>query len=186
MVTNWYINICMFVFIHTRQGQYSFNQYVHRDSCRTLAARPRMRLPTHRSTRAAHTFARAQARVASRRAVLWQTEHANTRKQPVRFDSFLFSNFRKNIVSVPFGLAIVFSCSMRFGLRFLKASWFGPVRFGSVPRPVPRSVLAGSEITRFGSVRFGRFGSVSYCFLECQSPMAAPPPSTARQLSGGD
>ena len=45
---------------------------------------------------------------------------------------------------------------MRFGLRFLDASWLGPVRFGSVPRPVP----ARSRIKRFGSVRFGpvRFG----------------------------
>ena len=54
---------------------------------------------------------------------------------------------------------VVFSTSMRFGLRFLKASWFG-----SVPHPVP----AGSEIKRFGSVRpvwFGRFGSVSSPFL---------------------
>ena len=30
--------------------------------------------------------------------------------------------------------------------------FIGPVRFGSVPRPVP----AGSEIKRFGSGRFGR------------------------------
>ena len=37
----------------------------------------------------------------------------------------------------------------------------GPVRLGSVPLPVH----AGSEIKQFGSVRFGRFGSVSYSFL---------------------
>ena len=37
----------------------------------------------------------------------------------------------------------------------------GSVRFGSVPRPVP----AGSGIERFGSVRLGRSGSVSYFFL---------------------
>ena len=43
---------------------------------------------------------------------------------------------------------------MRFSLRFLNASWFGPLRFGSVPR----SVSAGSEIKRFGSVRPIRFG----------------------------
>ena len=36
----------------------------------------------------------------------------------------------------------------------------GSVRFGSVPHPVP----AGSRIERFGSVRFGRLGSVSYTF----------------------
>ena len=38
----------------------------------------------------------------------------------------------------------------------------GAVRFGSVPRPVP----AGSGTKRFGSVRFCRFGSVSYSFLK--------------------
>ena len=45
---------------------------------------------------------------------------------------------------------------MRFGLRFLKASWFGPVRFGSVPRPV----LAGSKLN--SSVQFGSAGSVRF------------------------
>ena len=51
----------------------------------------------------------------------------------------------------------IFPGSTRFGLRFSDTPWLGPVRFGSVPRPVP----AGSGITRFGSVRFGsvRFGS---------------------------
>ena len=44
--------------------------------------------------------------------------------------------------------------STRFGLRFSDASWLGPIRFGSVPRPVP----AGSRINRFGSVRPVRFG----------------------------
>ena len=63
--------------------------------------------------------------------------------------------------SVRFGNC--FYGSMRSDLRFLKASWFGRVRFGSVPRPVP----AGSKIKRFGSVRFGLFGSVSYSFLLC-------------------
>ena len=54
----------------------------------------------------------------------------------------------------------------RFGLCFSDASWLGPIRFGSEPRPVP----ASSEIKRFGSVRFGCFGSVSYSFLsiECK------------------
>ena len=86
---------------------------------------------------------------------------AQSRKEPVRFDSFRLHNFWTIIVLVRFGLAIVFSASMRFGLRFFNASWFRPVRFGSVPRPV----LAGSKIKRFGSVRFGRFGPVSYSFL---------------------
>ena len=43
---------------------------------------------------------------------------------------------------------------MRSGLLFFNASWFGPVRFDLVPRPVP----AGSRIKRFGSVRPVRFG----------------------------
>ena len=51
--------------------------------------------------------------------------------------------------------------STRFGLRFSDVSWLGPIRFGSVPRPVP----AGFEIQRFVSVRFGPYGSVSYSFL---------------------
>ena len=51
--------------------------------------------------------------------------------------------------------------STRFGLRFSDASWLGPVRFGSYARPVP----PGSRIQRCGSFRFGRFGSVSYSFL---------------------
>ena len=53
---------------------------------------------------------------------------------------------------------IRFPGSKLFGLRFSDVSWLGPVRFGSFPRQVP----AGSGIKRFGSVRFGRFGSVSY------------------------
>ena len=87
-------------------------------------------------------------REASAGTVLGQTRANYFRKEPVRFDSF---RFRTNI----------FPGSMRFGLRFSDASWLGPVRFGSFPRPVP----AGSRIKRFGSVRFSRFGSVSYSFL---------------------
>ena len=41
-----------------------------------------------------------------------------------------------------------------------RKEWFGSIRFGSFPRPVP----AGSS-KRFGSVRFRRFGMVSYSFL---------------------
>ena len=52
----------------------------------------------------------------------------NTRKEPVRFDAFR-QCAKENIVSVRFGLAIVFVSSLRLGLRFLNASWFGPVRF---------------------------------------------------------
>ena len=70
----------------------------------------------------------------------------------IRFGSGLFfdnSSFR-------FGSVRTNICpgSTRFDLRFSDASWLGPVRFGSVPRPVP----AGSRIKRFGSVPFGRFG----------------------------
>ena len=43
-------------------------------------------------------------------------------------------------------------------MRFSDASWLGLVRFGSVPRPVPRPVPAGSRIKRFGSVRPVWFG----------------------------
>ena len=45
----------------------------------------------------------------------------------------------------------MFLGSTRFSLRFSDSSWLGPVRFGSVPRPVP----AGSRIKRFDSDRFG-------------------------------
>ena len=76
----------------------------------------------------------------------------------IRFGSGLFENS-----SVRFGSVqkTIFPGSTRVGLRFSDASWLGPVRFGSVPHPVP----AGSRIKRFGSVWFGRFGSVSYSFL---------------------
>ena len=84
------------------------------------------------------------------------------RKEPVRFDSFRFRTFQTFIGSVRFGLGTYFPGSTRFGLRFSGASWFGLVRFRSFPHPVP----AGSGINRFGSVRFGRFASVSYFFLE--------------------
>ena len=56
----------------------------------------------------------------------------------------------------------------RFGLRFSDASWLGSVRFGSVPRLVP----AGSGMKRFGSVWFGRFGSVSH-FLPVRLAVAS-------------
>ena len=56
--------------------------------------------------------------------------------------------------SVRFGSETLCSGSTQFGLLFSDASWLGPVRFGSVPRPVP----AGSGIKRFGSVRPVRFG----------------------------
>ena len=81
------------------------------------------------------------------------TKH-NYRKEPVRFDSFRFRTFREFIGSVRFGSENAMS---RFDLRFPDASWLGPVRFGSFPRPVP----AGSEIEWFGSagsVRPVRFG----------------------------
>ena len=91
----------------------------------------------------------------------------------IRFHSVPFGSIRFH--SVPFGSIRFHSVrrtnpgSTRFGLRFSDALWLGPVRFGSVPRPV----LAGSRSKRFGSVRFGRigrFGSVSYSFLYGVSP----------------
>ena len=80
-----------------------------------------------------------------------------------RFGSIRFGStiFEQNLVWVRFGLAIVLSGSMRFGMRCLTALRFGQVRFDSVPRPLP----AGSRTKRFGLVRPVRFGSVSYSFL---------------------
>ena len=69
----------------------------------------------------------------------------------IRFGSGVFDNS-----SVRCGSVRNIPGSTRFGLRFSDASWRSPVRFGSVPCPVP----AGSRIKRFGSVRFGPFGSV--------------------------
>ena len=86
-------------------------------------------------------------------------------KESVRFDSFRFRTFRKFIGSVRFGN--YFPGSTRFGLRFSDASWLGPVRFGSFPRPVP----AGSRIKRFGSVRFG--GSVRFLIPSCYASCVA-------------
>ena len=79
-------------------------------------------------------------------------------KEPVRFDSFRFRSFRTIFCSVRFGSVRTnkFPGSTRLGLRFSDAPWLGPVRFGSV---------SVSGIDRFCSVRFGRFGSVSYSFL---------------------
>ena len=71
-------------------------------------------------------------------------------------DSFRFWTLRKIIGSFR---TDDFPGSTRFGLCLSNASWLGPVRFGSFPRPVP----AGSRIKRFDSVRFDR--SVSYSFF---------------------
>ena len=87
------------------------------------------------------------------------------RKETVRFDSFRFQTFRKLIGSVRFGSEMYFS-PVRRGLACIFRTRRGSVRFGSVPRPVP----AGSGIKRFGSVRFGRFGSVSHSFLSLVPP----------------
>ena len=61
------------------------------------------------------------------------------RKEQVRFDSFRFRIFSKHrcFGSVRFGNCFFYD-SMRFGRRFLNASWFGPVRFCVRFRPVPR------------------------------------------------
>ena len=76
----------------------------------------------------------------------------------VRF-VFRFRTFRKLIGSVRFGNLI---CLVRRASASVFWTRRGSVRFGSVPRPVP----AGSRVKRFGSVRFGRFDSVSYSFLD--------------------
>ena len=104
----------------------------------------------------------AQADLGKSWRACWKMPHG--RKEPVRFDSFRFRTFRKFIGSVRFGSENSLPGSMRFGLRFSDASWLGgPVRFGSVPRPVP----AGSGIERFGSVRFGSAGSVRFLLPPC-------------------
>ena len=74
----------------------------------------------------------------------------------IRFGSGLFDNSPVRFGSVRFGSVrkIQFPGSTRFGLPFSDASWLGPDRFGSFPRPVP----AGSRIKRFDSVRPVRFG----------------------------
>ena len=64
----------------------------------------------------------------------------------IRFGSGLFEKSSVRLGSVR---KVEFPSSTQFSLCFLNASWLGPVRFGSFPRPVP----AGSEIKRFGSVR---------------------------------
>ena len=76
----------------------------------------------------------------------------------IRFGSVIFENS-----SVRFGTVRNLCFPVWRGSACTSRMRRGSVRFGSVPRPVP--VPAGSEITRFGSVRFGRFGSVSYSFL---------------------
>ena len=69
-----------------------------------------------------------------------------------RFDSFRFRTFRKWIGSAPLVNSIS-PARRRSACVFRTASWLGPVRFGSVPRPVP----AGSRIKQFASVRPVRF-----------------------------
>ena len=102
----------------------------------------------------------------ARSATSWARRTSSSRSFPPssgrkRFASIRFGSvsFEKSLFRFGSVWQLFLSGSMRFGLYFLNASWFGPVRFGSVPRPVP----AGSEIKRFGSVR--PIGSVSYSFL---------------------
>ena len=76
----------------------------------------------------------------------------------VRFGSGLFEDSSVRLGSVR---TIIFPGSMRFGVHFSNASWLGPVRFGSFPRPVP----AGFRIK--GSVRFGSAGSVRFLIPSC-------------------
>ena len=66
-----------------------------------------------------------------------------------------FPHSRKLIGSVRFGSEMYLSRFDAVRPALLSdASWLGPVRFGSFPRPVP----ACSRIKRFGSVRPIRFG----------------------------
>ena len=83
------------------------------------------------------------------------------RKEPVRFGAIRFGSGLFENSSVRFGSVRQFMLpgSMRFGLRFSDPSWFGPVRFGSVPRPVP----AGSGMKRFGCSA----GSVWFLIPSC-------------------
>ena len=90
---------------------------------------------------------------------MWSSDQEGTGS--IRFGSGLFEHLSVRFGSVRTNM---FPGSTRFGLRFSDASWLRPVRFGSFPRPVP----AGSEIKRFGLVRFGRFGSVLFLFPSCQ------------------
>ena len=62
---------------------------------------------------------------------------------------------------------IICSGSTRFGPRFSDASWVGPVRFGSFRR----LVLAGSRITRFGSVRPIRYGFLLFLSETLAGPL---------------
>ena len=96
---------------------------------------------------------------------LFMIKPGRKRFGPIRFGSKLV---RKLFGSVRFGSVrkCMFPGSTWFGLRFSDTPWLCPVRFGAVPRPVP----AGSGITRFGSIRFGWFGSVSHFFLSLVPP----------------
>ena len=101
---------------------------------------------------------------------------AKVRKEPVRFDSFRLRTCSRihRFISVR---KLFFPGSTRFGLRFSDASWLGPVRFASSIQ-FPEVSLSGFRV-RFrpipeltGSVRFGRFGSVSYSFLKIGGHLA--------------
>ena len=76
----------------------------------------------------------------------WRTCLIHSGAGSIRFDSGLFENSAR--------FDTVFPGSTRFGLRFSDSSRLGPVRFGSIPCPVP----AGPRINRFVSVRPVRFG----------------------------
>ena len=96
------------------------------------------------------------------RAKLAAPGNTTNRKESVRFDSFRFRTFQNS--SARFGSVreVKFPGSTQLGLRFSDASWLDPVRFDTFPRPVP----PGSRVKQFGSVQFGRCGSVSYSFLQ--------------------
>ena len=143
--------VCMYVCIYIYIYIYNIHTYTHCIICMYYKY-AYMHACMHTSIRAyVHTCIHAYVIV-----ILWWTTQAESHLlQYLKLEAlniYRFGSVRKHI----------FPGSTRFGLRFSDASWLGPVRSGSLPRPVP----AGSRINRFGSVRFGRFGSVSYSVLQ--------------------
>ena len=80
----------------------------------------------------------------------------------IRFGSGLFENSSVRFGSIRFGSEKIIFPIWR-GSACVFRTRRGSVRFGSVPRPVPAGSRSNQTV-RFGSVPFGRFGSVSYSF----------------------
>ena len=89
------------------------------------------------------------------------TTYVYVRKEPVRFDFVSVPDFSSKIhrfVSVRFG-KLIFPVRRGSACAFRTRRGSDRTRFRVRFRPVPEF------IKRFGSARFGRFGSVSYSFL---------------------